>query len=108
MYIRRYVPKLAKYPAKYIYEPWKAPLDVQAACNCIIGKDYPNPIVDHAIVSQENMNKMKKAYEAGKSNNNDTNENEDIEQNEKPKSSKKKQSQSGAMDAFVTKKQKTK
>jgi len=108
-YIRRYVPKLAKYPAKYIYEPWKAPLDVQAACNCIIGKDYPNPIVDHAIVSQENMNKMKKAYEAGKSNSNtDTNENEDIEQNEKPKSSKKKQSQSGAMDTFVVKKQKTK
>jgi cryptochrome len=25
-YIRKWVPQLAKYPAEYIYEPWKAPL----------------------------------------------------------------------------------
>lgn len=28
-FIRRFVPQLAKLPAKYIYEPWTAPLDVQ-------------------------------------------------------------------------------
>lgn len=28
-------------PSKYIYEPWTAPLSVQQAANCIIGKDYP-------------------------------------------------------------------
>ena len=30
-YIRKYVPKLAKFPKEYIYEPWKAPLSVQKA-----------------------------------------------------------------------------
>ena len=28
-YIRKYVPKLAKYPDKYIFEPWEAPMAVQ-------------------------------------------------------------------------------
>ena len=27
-YIRKYLPQLAKYPDKYIYEPWTAPLQV--------------------------------------------------------------------------------
>jgi cryptochrome len=37
-YIKRYLPQLAKYPAKYIYSPWEAPLSVQKAAGCIIGK----------------------------------------------------------------------
>ena len=53
-------------PAKYIYEPWTAPLNIQKQANCIIGKDYPKPIVDHSIISKENMAKMKLAYAAGK------------------------------------------
>ena len=28
-YIRKYLPKLAKFPTEYIYEPWKAPISVQ-------------------------------------------------------------------------------
>ncbi len=35
---------------------------MQRSCGCIIGQDYPTPIVDHAIVSKENMNRMKVAY----------------------------------------------
>ncbi|TMW57502.1 hypothetical protein Poli38472_003427 [Pythium oligandrum] len=46
-YIKKYVPALRKMPVKYIFEPWKAPLSVQRAANCLIGKDYPFPIVDH-------------------------------------------------------------
>ena len=57
-YIRKYVPKLAKFPTQYIYEPWKAPIAVQKGCGCIIGQDYPKPIVDHDVVSKENMGKM--------------------------------------------------
>ena len=38
VYIKRYLPKLAKYPAKYIYSPWEAPLAVQKAAGCIIGE----------------------------------------------------------------------
>ena len=42
-------------PDKYIYEPWMAPPAVQATAKCIVGKDYPQPIVDHAAASKANM-----------------------------------------------------
>jgi len=62
LYIKQYLPQLAKYPAKYIYEPWKAPLSIQQAAGCIIGKDYPLPIVQHETISKVNMQRMKDAY----------------------------------------------
>lgn len=61
-YIRKYLPQLRRLPAKYIYEPWTAPKDVQQACGCVVGRDYPKPIVDHAVVSKANMERMKAAY----------------------------------------------
>ena len=39
---------------------------MQKAAGCIIGTDYPRPLVDHAVASKENMAKMKKAYDASK------------------------------------------
>ena len=65
-YIRHYVPALRNMPDKYIYEPWNAPAAVQQKAGCVVGVDYPKPMVDHAVVSKENMNKMSKAYEAHK------------------------------------------
>ena len=61
-FIREYLPVLKDMPAKYIYEPWKAPKDVQEEAGCIIGKDYPMPIVEHASVMKTNMGRMKTAY----------------------------------------------
>ncbi|CAN8063073.1 unnamed protein product [Agarophyton chilense] len=61
-FIRRYLPVLKNMPSKYIYEPWKAPETVQRKAGCIIGKDYPEPMVDHAKASKENIEKMKKDY----------------------------------------------
>ena len=60
-FIRRFVPELKKFPAKYIYEPWKAPISVQSSCGCIIGTDYPPPIVDHDTVRRRNIDRMKAA-----------------------------------------------
>ena len=65
-YIRRYLPVLRKLPAKYIYEPWTAPKEVQRGCGCVIGRDYPAPIVDHKVISKTNMGRIAKAYEAYK------------------------------------------
>lgn len=41
----RYVPELASVPDKYLAEPWRMPAAVQAECGCVIGRDYPGPIV---------------------------------------------------------------
>ena len=60
------MPQLKKYPAQYIYEPWKAPLTLQMAAGCVIGKDYPKPIVDHDVARQANIKRMAAAYEANK------------------------------------------
>ena len=54
------------FPPRYIYEPWKAPLSVQKEAGCIIGKDYPKPIVDHDTVSKANMGRLAEAYAAFK------------------------------------------
>ncbi|OWZ03618.1 Cryptochrome [Phytophthora megakarya] len=62
LFIRKYVPALSKMPVKYIYEPWKAPMTVQHAAGCLIGKDYPFPIVDHKIAMRRCMVGMKKSY----------------------------------------------
>ena len=51
-------------PAQYIYEPWTAPRSVQEKAGCIVGTDYPRPIVDHSVVSKRNMERMKKARAA--------------------------------------------
>lgn len=65
-YIKKYLPMLKAYPKKYIFEPWTTPDAVQKAAGCIIGKDYPEPIVDHKVASKANMAKMKLAYAAHK------------------------------------------
>ncbi len=47
-YVRRWVPELAKMPAKYIHQPSTAPSEVLAAAGVRLGVTYPRPIVDHA------------------------------------------------------------
>ena len=61
-YIKKYLPVLKNFPAKFIYEPWKATLAVQQQAKCLIGKDYPKPIVDHDEAKELNLQRMKAAY----------------------------------------------
>lgn len=60
---RRYIPKLKDYPNRYIYEPWNAPESVQKAANCIVGVDYPKPMINHAESSRLNIERMKQVYQ---------------------------------------------
>uniref|UniRef100_A0A8B9L843 Cryptochrome circadian regulator 3a n=1 Tax=Astyanax mexicanus TaxID=7994 RepID=A0A8B9L843_ASTMX len=62
-FIRRYLPVLRGFPAKYIYDPWNAPDTVQAAAKCIIGVHYPKPMVNHAEASRLNIERMKQIYQ---------------------------------------------
>jgi deoxyribodipyrimidine photo-lyase len=47
-YIRRYVPELKDVPDPYLAQPSAMAPDVQESAGCVIGRDYPEPIVDHA------------------------------------------------------------
>jgi len=47
LYIRHWVPELAAVPERFIHTPWEMPRDVQEQVDCMIGRDYPAPIVDH-------------------------------------------------------------
>jgi deoxyribodipyrimidine photo-lyase len=54
-YVRRWVPELTQVPDRFIHQPWKMPLDVQQKAGCIIGQDYPAPIVDHAWARERTL-----------------------------------------------------
>ena len=46
LYIRRWLPELAGLDNKYIHKPWAADPAVLADAGVILGKDYPEPLVD--------------------------------------------------------------
>jgi deoxyribodipyrimidine photo-lyase len=48
-YVRRWVPELRGVPASRLSEPWTMTEDEQRAAGCVVGRDYPAPIVDHAL-----------------------------------------------------------
>jgi cryptochrome len=62
-YIKRYVPELRNLPVEYLFEPWKAPIDVQREANCIVGQHYPERMVNHQEASARNRQYMQKIRE---------------------------------------------
>jgi deoxyribodipyrimidine photo-lyase len=48
-YVRQYIPELAAVPARYIHSPWTMPAEEQRRLGIVIGRDYPAPVVDHAV-----------------------------------------------------------
>ena len=65
VYVRRYVPELREVPDEYLAEPWSMSADVQRAAGCIIGEDYPRPIVDHADARRAALARYRTAAERG-------------------------------------------
>ena len=56
------MPELKNFSLKYLYAPWKAPLELQEEADCIIGKHYPEPCVDHEQVFNQNIAKLKQFF----------------------------------------------
>lgn len=61
-FIRKIIPELNGFSDKQIHCPSGEPLEKQKLANCLIGKDYPNPIVN----LKENHEKAKEAFKSHK------------------------------------------
>jgi deoxyribodipyrimidine photo-lyase len=56
IFIRKWLSELRDVPLAYIHEPWTMQIDLQEHFHCVIGKDYPAPIVDRSIVKDRVLN----------------------------------------------------
>ena len=46
-FIREWLPELRTVPLQYLHEPGRMPKAVQREVGCVLGVDYPRPIVEH-------------------------------------------------------------
>src|SRR6202012_4787724 len=47
VYVRHWIPELAKLDSAYIHAPWTAPVAALDEAGVALGRDYPAPIVNH-------------------------------------------------------------
>jgi deoxyribodipyrimidine photo-lyase len=62
-FVRRWLPELARVPNRYLHAPWEMPKDVQHEAGCVIGQDYPAPIIDHAWARERTLAAYARARE---------------------------------------------
>jgi deoxyribodipyrimidine photo-lyase len=57
-FIRRYLPQLARLDASAIHAPWLLPAAELERCGIVLGRDYPEPVVDHAQARQRTLERF--------------------------------------------------
>ncbi len=58
-FIRKFLPEIARFSNKLIHWPHNSKLKEQKEANCILGDDYPNPIVVHSMQRKRAMELFK-------------------------------------------------
>jgi deoxyribodipyrimidine photo-lyase len=62
-YIRRWVSELGDVPGGKVHEPWAMSTEQQRESRCVLGEDYPLPIVDHAEARERTLEAYRSARE---------------------------------------------
>ena len=58
-YVRRWIPELGKADRRWIHQPWTAsPVDL-AAAEVVLGRDYPEAVVDHDVARARALEALK-------------------------------------------------
>ena len=60
VYIRKYVPEIAKLPNKFIFSPWLADKQTLKDSNVELGNNYPFPIIDYTVSRNRALEEFKK------------------------------------------------
>ena len=60
-YVRRWLPELSAVPDQHLAEPWQMSEAEQSAAGCILGRDYPWPIIDHAAERERAIHRYRAA-----------------------------------------------
>lgn len=53
VFIRCWAPELRCVPTEFIHTPWKMDRAAQQSAGCVIGRDYPAPIVEHEQAARD-------------------------------------------------------
>jgi deoxyribodipyrimidine photo-lyase len=64
-FIRTWVPALARVPDAFVHEPWTMSCDQQRRHGCVIDRDYPAPLVDHAVAARQARQRLQGARRSG-------------------------------------------
>lgn len=65
-FVRSFLPALANVPQSFVHEPWRMPDSLQREIGCMIGKEYPRPIVDHLVAKTAAIEKYRRAADSAK------------------------------------------
>jgi len=65
VFVRRWLPALKHVPTAWIFEPWLMTPELQAQYQCVIGKDYPAPIISIETALKQARSAILQAKQAG-------------------------------------------
>lgn len=51
LFVKKWLPELAGLPSRFVARPWEMTAEEQRKYNCVLGRDYPERIVDFEIAS---------------------------------------------------------
>ena len=64
-YVKHWCPELKQVPPRWVHKPWELSANEQAAVHCVLGRDYPERIVEHGAQRAKALMLYKKVVAKG-------------------------------------------